>query len=218
MQNFGAYAFTGDTQTLARERVSRDDLLKRLDCLPSIIQAIGRKSGDYSNDWKIADRDPIPSYCRDRLVVIGDAAHPMWPRQGQGAAQSIEDAATLGILMSGLNNQSDVPERLKLFNQLRVRRTSIIQLLSRTREMDNGGAVPEDVYAIFEKWTPDFRPSKFSLGSAQTLPTDPRLSQAIMRRCQSGSGVMIASGKHSLCSGPSMETDTNCVGLPRTNL
>jgi len=32
----------------------------------------------------------------------------MWPRQGQGAAQSIEDGGTLGVLMSRLEDISDI--------------------------------------------------------------------------------------------------------------
>jgi salicylate hydroxylase len=41
------------------------------------------------------DRPPLQQWHRGRAVLIGDAAHPMLPFTAQGAAQAIEDAATL---------------------------------------------------------------------------------------------------------------------------
>jgi 2-polyprenyl-6-methoxyphenol hydroxylase-like FAD-dependent oxidoreductase len=161
MQNFGAYTVPGDNKNLAGEKVSRADLVQRLSTLPPVIQALGRKADDYVWDWKIADREPIPTYHKDRLVLVGDAAHPMYPRQGQGAAQSIEDAATLGILMSQLEDKADIPERLELYDELRVQRTSIVQQLSRSREgvrepqagEDAPEPLPEAFSAIFRKFS-----------------------------------------------------------------
>jgi salicylate hydroxylase len=40
-------------------------------------------------------RDPLPAWHRDRVVLLGDAAHPMPPFLAQGAAQAIESAAAL---------------------------------------------------------------------------------------------------------------------------
>jgi len=55
----------------------------------------------------------------------------MLPHIGQGAAQSIEDAAILGVLCSELPDASAIPERLKLFENVRKQRVSAIQILSR---------------------------------------------------------------------------------------
>ncbi|WP_052281093.1 FAD-dependent monooxygenase [Nocardia vulneris] len=41
---------------------------------------------------------PLPTYARKRVVLLGDAAHAITPDFGQGAAQALEDAATLGRL------------------------------------------------------------------------------------------------------------------------
>ncbi|MFI5932233.1 FAD-dependent oxidoreductase [Actinoplanes sp. NPDC051494] len=41
------------------------------------------------------DREDLPTWHRGRVVLLGDAAHPMLPFAAQGAAQAIEDAAAL---------------------------------------------------------------------------------------------------------------------------
>lgn len=48
---------------------------------------------------RIVDRLPIPSWHDRRVVLIGDAAHPMSPNLGQGGCQAIEDAVVLGHLL-----------------------------------------------------------------------------------------------------------------------
>lgn len=86
---------------------------------------MGRKAKDVKF-YNLYFRPPLPTWRKDRLVLIGDAAHPMLPRmslpqthvsyrirplkapshltktkvQGQGGAQAIEDGAALGIVFS----------------------------------------------------------------------------------------------------------------------
>ena len=45
------------------------------------------------------DRDPARVWSTGRVVLIGDAVHPMRPHLGQGGCQAIEDAATLALLV-----------------------------------------------------------------------------------------------------------------------
>jgi salicylate hydroxylase len=47
-------------------------------------------------------RDALPAWHRGRVVLLGDAAHPMPPFLAQGAAQPIEDAAALTSSMTAL--------------------------------------------------------------------------------------------------------------------
>ena len=44
----------------------------------------------------LVDRDPIPFWGRGTVTLLGDAAHPLLPHTGQGAAQAIVDAVALG--------------------------------------------------------------------------------------------------------------------------
>jgi len=41
------------------------------------------------------DREPVEQFFDGHVVLLGDAAHPMLPSLGQGAAQAIEDAVVL---------------------------------------------------------------------------------------------------------------------------
>lgn len=43
--------------------------------------------------------EPLTSFGKGRVVLVGDAAHAMTPDLGQGAGQAIEDAATLVLLL-----------------------------------------------------------------------------------------------------------------------
>ena len=49
--------------------------------------------------WPLVDLAPLPAWTTGRVALLGDAAHPMLPFLAQGAAQAIEDAATLGALL-----------------------------------------------------------------------------------------------------------------------
>jgi salicylate hydroxylase len=85
---------------------------------------------DETFRWGIYDRAPLPYWSTSRVTLMGDAAHPMVPHVGQGAGQSIEDAITLGVLLEG-GAASEVAGRLKLYETLRLPRTSRVQALAR---------------------------------------------------------------------------------------
>jgi len=80
--------------------------------------------------WGIYDRAPLPYWSKGCVTLMGDAAHPMVPHVGQGAGQSIEDAFTLAVLLEKCN-KDEVGERLKLYELLRLPRTSKIQAFAR---------------------------------------------------------------------------------------
>jgi 2-polyprenyl-6-methoxyphenol hydroxylase-like FAD-dependent oxidoreductase len=77
---------------------------------------------------ELFDRDPIRRWGRGPVTLLGDAAHPMLPHAGQGAAQALEDAVTLG---RALEQISDSEEALRRYEQLRFKRTRKVVLAAR---------------------------------------------------------------------------------------
>jgi salicylate hydroxylase len=72
------------------------------------------------------DRDPLPSWTKGRLTLLGDAAHPMLPHLGQGANQSIEDGMALATILAN-TDRSTVLAALLLYERLRRERTAKVQ-------------------------------------------------------------------------------------------
>jgi 2-polyprenyl-6-methoxyphenol hydroxylase-like FAD-dependent oxidoreductase len=77
---------------------------------------------------ELFDRDPAPFWSSGRVTLLGDAAHPLLPHTGQGAAQAIVDAVTLGKLLS---SEHDVEPALRIYE--RERRDKTIALLHQGR-------------------------------------------------------------------------------------
>ena len=65
-------------------------------------------------------RDPLSEWGTGRITLLGDAAHPMLPHTGQGAAQALEDAVALGLV---LGPSDAVEPALRRYEQVRSRRT-----------------------------------------------------------------------------------------------
>ncbi|BAE59415.1 unnamed protein product [Aspergillus oryzae RIB40] len=84
--------------------------------------------------WSLASRSPAPTFVRGKLALIGDAAHPMLPHQGQGAAQAFEDAVALGGVMTEDMTIEQIPQRLELYNKIRYKHAVTVMLMSKTHD------------------------------------------------------------------------------------
>ena len=51
-------------------------------------------------EYPMADRDPLPWWTKNRVTLLGDAAHPMYPVGSNGASQAILDARCLADLLA----------------------------------------------------------------------------------------------------------------------
>lgn len=97
-----------------------------------MLGEIPRQLLELGEDWKawvLCDRDPIDTWTDGKVVLIGDAAHPMLQYAAQGACQALEDAVVLGELIGGC--ELDFAQRFEKFNAERRERTGAIQLLAR---------------------------------------------------------------------------------------
>lgn len=76
----------------------------------------------------IYDRPPLRTWSRGRATLLGDAAHPTTPNLAQGACQALEDAV---VLAQAVQTAPEAGPALRLYEARRVRRSSMITLLSR---------------------------------------------------------------------------------------
>jgi 2-polyprenyl-6-methoxyphenol hydroxylase-like FAD-dependent oxidoreductase len=69
---------------------------------------------------ELLQRPPLQRWGNGCVTLLGDAAHPLLPHTGQGAAQALEDAVALGLVLSG---PADVEPALRRYEHVRSRRT-----------------------------------------------------------------------------------------------
>ena len=83
---------------------------------------------DRQRNWKMADREPVDSWTSGRLVLLGDAAHPMLQYVAQGACQALEDAACIGKVLA---ESETVDDALAAYVNIRAPRTARVQRSAR---------------------------------------------------------------------------------------
>lgn len=99
--------------------VGWDDLLTR------VIAAVGTTSA-----WALHDREPLQRLGSGRVVLAGDAAHPMLPFAAQGVNQALEDAWVLGGCLAA-PGPSSVAARINTYSRLRYPQAAQAQMSSR---------------------------------------------------------------------------------------
>ena len=98
-----------------------------LDCAAMI------RGAEQVLEYPMVDRDPLPHWTRGRITLLGDAAHPMYPRGSNGAGQAILDARTLtGCLV----RNSDREKALKEYEQTRLKAANDLVLMNRANPPD----------------------------------------------------------------------------------
>lgn len=78
---------------------SAQDLSRAFDGWAQTVQRIIGNASTISH-WALYDREPLRHLATPRVVLVGDAAHPMLPFAAQGANQAIEDAAALAACLA----------------------------------------------------------------------------------------------------------------------
>ncbi|MBD2802214.1 FAD-dependent monooxygenase [Xenorhabdus szentirmaii] len=79
----------------------------------------------------MVDRNPLDKWSHDQCVLIGDAAHPMFPIGANGATQSIIDAGTLA---SAICESPDFKTAIAKFEQIRI--PAVSRIVKANREMN----------------------------------------------------------------------------------
>jgi len=84
-------------------------------------------------EYPMVDRDPLPSWSHGRVTLLGDAAHPMYPRGSNGAGQAILDARALA---GCLKREPDPVAALRAYERVRLKAAYDVVLMNRTNPPD----------------------------------------------------------------------------------
>lgn len=92
--------------------------------------------------WALFGRDPISQWTQGLVTLLGDAAHPMLPFLGMGAAMALEDAAVIARCFEAA---ATVEEALKRYEAARKERANMVLVNSRKQgevfQSDNPAAL-----------------------------------------------------------------------------
>ncbi len=91
-------------------------------------------------EYPMVDKDPLPAWSFGRVTLLGDAAHPMYPRGSNGAGQAIIDARSLA---EKLAPGGDVAAALKAYEAERLAPTASVVLENRRNPPD---AILREIY------------------------------------------------------------------------
>jgi len=91
------------------------------------------RSADRIFEYPMVDQDPLPRWSFGKLTLLGDAAHPMYPRGANGAAQAILDARALS---DALKDNADPVSALKIYEDQRLPATREVVLTNRRAPPD----------------------------------------------------------------------------------
>ncbi|MEQ1729440.1 MAG: FAD-dependent monooxygenase [Vicinamibacterales bacterium] len=129
-------------------------------------------SPDTILESRIVDRLPIPTWHAGRVILLGDAAHPMTPNLGQGGCQAIEDAVVLGHLLrlcrDGHLAENEVAARYEA-----RRRTRAYDIVSQSFEIGRIARITNPVVVALRDLAFRFMPARIQerrLASILTFP------------------------------------------------
>jgi len=98
------------------------------------------RAADVVLEYPMVDKDPLPAWSFGRVTLLGDAAHPMYPRGSNGAGQAILDARALA---QHISDTREISEALKAYEAERLGPTSNVVLENRRNPPD---AILREIY------------------------------------------------------------------------
>ena len=107
---------------------SREEMYEAFQGYHPTVQALIECTEEVTK-WPLRNRNPLPLWSRGRLVLLGDACHPMKPHMAQGAGMAIEDAAMLTRCLSE-TGLSDYRTAFALYEVNRKDRATRVQAVS----------------------------------------------------------------------------------------
>lgn len=94
------------------------------------------KSGIY-------EHDPLPTWWKGSVVLLGDACHPMTPSMASGAAMALEDAV---VLARAIDQADTLDSAFRLYEQARKPRANLVQAGSNAHNWMRNQTNPDWLY------------------------------------------------------------------------
>jgi salicylate hydroxylase/6-hydroxynicotinate 3-monooxygenase len=107
--------------------------------------------------WAILEREPLHRWSDGRIVLLGDACHPMTPYMAQGAATAMEDGAVLARCLAEVDGE-DIEGAFARYEAHRKPRTSRIQAISSANTWMKGGNDDTSWLYGYDAWTVPLTP------------------------------------------------------------
>ena len=87
-------------------------------------------------EYPMVDRDPLPSWGADRVTLLGDAAHPMYPIGANGGSQAVVDARVLAWSLARARSSGGPADGLAAYRAERLPVVNAIVLACRDMPAD----------------------------------------------------------------------------------
>jgi salicylate hydroxylase/6-hydroxynicotinate 3-monooxygenase len=100
--------------------------------------------------WGIFERDPLPTWRKVRVVLLGDSCHPMTPYMASGAAMALEDAVVLARCFDEMAGEG-VERIFDVYEATRKPRTSAVQAGSSANTWMRDATNPDWLYG-YDAW------------------------------------------------------------------
>ena len=134
---------------------SREDIIEAFANFHDDLQHVLEAAEDVSV-WPIFDRERNDHWSGDRIVLLGDACHPMRPYMAAGGAMAIEDGA---ILSRCLDQFDDPDEAFFCYEATRIERVAAVQRISIENSWMRGPTETEWFYCYDPCVAPLTRPT-----------------------------------------------------------
>ena len=116
------------TSSAAFVPCDRGELIATFDGYHAELRQVVKAATEITK-WPIFDREPVERWSGDRIVLLGDACHPMRPYMAAGAAMAIEDAGILARCIAEIGS-ADAGESFAWYEANRKPRVRKVQQIS----------------------------------------------------------------------------------------
>jgi salicylate hydroxylase len=119
------------------------------DFCPMIQRILNHVPDGEVCEWKLRVFGSIPTWINGSVALLGDAAHPTLPHLNQGAAQAMEDAAVIAVVLDKMPDTTPetINKALRVYMEVRKERAeTLVQLAAasgRTLHLGEGAAREE---------------------------------------------------------------------------